>query len=61
MGIKSIMNAREIILIASGEKKAGAVSQTVRGRVTTDQPSSVLQLHPNITLIVDEAAASMLS
>jgi glucosamine-6-phosphate deaminase len=60
MGIKSIMNAREIILIAAGEEKAGAVSQTVRGRVTTEWPSSVLQLHPNITLVVDEAAAGLL-
>ncbi|MGX6992387.1 glucosamine-6-phosphate deaminase [Vagococcus penaei] len=57
MGIKSIMQAKKIILLAFGDKKADAIYQTVKGPVTEDVPASVLQLHPNVTIIVDEAAA----
>lgn len=60
MGIKSIMQAKEIILMASGGSKADAIYATVNGPVTTDVPASVLQLHPNVTLVVDQAAASRL-
>ncbi|MGY3765954.1 glucosamine-6-phosphate deaminase [Vagococcus vulneris] len=58
MGIKSIMHAKKIILLAFGEKKAEAVKQTITGPISEDIPSSVLQLHPDVTLIVDQAAAS---
>lgn len=60
MGIKMMMNAREIIFIASGEEKAEAMYKTVHGEITPDCPSSVLQLHPNITIFVDQAAAARL-
>ena len=60
MGIKSIMNARQIIFIASGAEKAEAVKQTLYGPVTTDCPSSVLQLHPNVSFYIDRDAAQLI-
>lgn len=60
MGIKSIMSAKKIILLAYGENKAEAVANTVSGPVTEDVPSSILQKHPDVVLILDEAAASQL-
>ncbi|MDC7228497.1 MAG: glucosamine-6-phosphate deaminase [Spirochaetales bacterium] len=57
MGIKLMMNAREIIFIGTGKEKADAVRRMVNGPVTTDCPASVLQLHPNITLYLDSEAA----
>ncbi|WP_462226409.1 glucosamine-6-phosphate deaminase [Alkalibacterium sp.] len=60
MGIKSIMSAKKIILIAYGENKAKAIEDTVNGAVTEAVPSSVLQQHDDVTLILDEAAASKL-
>ena len=61
MGLQSIMDAKQILLIAFGEKKAKAILNTVKGEVTTDVPASILQKHPNVTIIVDEAAASLLT
>lgn len=61
MGVGSIMQAKKIILIASGKNKAEAVKGLVEGSVTEDLPASVLQNHPNVTLILDEEAASLLS
>ncbi len=58
MGIGSIMQAKKIILMAYGAAKADAIKGTVAGLVTTELPASVLQNHPNVTIIVDEAAAS---
>lgn len=60
MGIASIMNAKEIVLLAFGEAKAEAVKQMVKGPVTEECPASALQNHPNVTIILDEAAASKL-
>lgn len=60
MGIKSIMRARRIILLASGSGKHQAINRSLYGPVTTDVPASVLQLHPDVTYIVDEEAASSL-
>lgn len=60
MGIGTIMKAKKIILIATGEKKAEAIKNTVKGEVTPLVPASVLQNHPNALIIVDEAAASLL-
>lgn len=56
MGIGSIMEADEIILLVSGESKAEALANTINGDVTEDFPSSILQKHPNVTIIADEAA-----
>ncbi|MFA7422933.1 MAG: glucosamine-6-phosphate deaminase [Acholeplasmataceae bacterium] len=60
MGIKNIMRSKHIILMASGKEKADAVYQMVHGEVTKDLPASVLQLHPNVVIIVDELAGSKL-
>lgn len=60
MGIGSIMKARQIILVATGAAKAQAVYGMVKGPVTPQCPASVLQLHPNVTIFADEAAASQL-
>jgi len=60
MGIDSIMGAKKIILLAYGENKAEAVANTVNGPVTEEVPASVLQSHPDVIVIVDEAAASNL-
>lgn len=61
MGIGTIMDAKSILLEAFGENKAEAVQKMVEGPVTEDLPASILQRHPNVTLILDEAAASKLS
>jgi glucosamine-6-phosphate deaminase len=61
MGIKNIMYSKKILLIALGESKAQAVYQMAYGEVSDDFPASILQLHPDITVIVDEAAASKLN
>jgi len=60
MGIKTVMNARKLILIALGESKADAVYNTVKGPVSAECPASVLQLHPDVVVFCDEAAASRL-
>ncbi|MGI6155329.1 MAG: glucosamine-6-phosphate deaminase [Enterococcus lemanii] len=60
MGIGSIMESKKIILLAFGPAKAEAIANTVNGPVTTDVPASILQNHPDVTIIVDEAAASKL-
>ena len=60
MGIKSIMGARRILVVVSGEDKADAVCKAVTGPVTDQVPASVLQLHPDVTLVGDTAALSKL-
>lgn len=60
MGIKTIMQSRAIILLASGEKKAAAIEKTVKGKISTALPASILQLHNNVTLIVDKAAGKFI-
>lgn len=60
MGIGSIMQAKKIILLAFGASKADAIDQAVQGTVTTAVPASVLQNHPNVTVIVDKAASAKL-
>lgn len=57
MGMRSIMEAKEILLLATGSSKAKAIKGAVQGPITVDLPASVLQLHPNVTIIVDEEAA----
>ncbi len=58
MGIKTIMRSRKIILLASGEEKAKALEKTVHGPIAESWPGSILQLHPNITAIAEQEAAS---
>ena len=61
MGLQSIMDAKKIVLIAFGEKKAQAIYNMVNGPVTEDVPASILQRHPDVTIIIDEAAAQLLN
>lgn len=61
MGIGSIMKAKKIILLISGKNKAGVVEKLVSGKITTDFPASILQLHNDCTVILDEAAATLLN
>lgn len=58
MGIKQIMQAKQILILASGKNKAEAIYKTVCGAVTEEVPASVLQLHPNCILIADKEAAN---
>lgn len=60
MGIGGIMNAKCIILLANGEKKAKAVKDSITGKVTPQVPASVLQLHPNVIVIGDKDAMKFL-
>ncbi|WP_352420280.1 glucosamine-6-phosphate deaminase [Proteiniborus sp.] len=60
MGIGSIMKAKKILLLASGAGKADAIYDTVNGPITPKVPASILQLHPDVVIIVDKEAASRL-
>ncbi len=60
MGIATIMKAKKILLVATGENKADAISAMVDGPISTDCPASVLQNHKDVVVIVDKAAASKL-
>lgn len=59
-GLATILEARSIVLVASGAAKAAAVAAAVEGPLTAMVPASVLQTHPDATIIVDEQAASRL-
>ncbi|WP_432134019.1 MULTISPECIES: glucosamine-6-phosphate deaminase [unclassified Streptomyces] len=59
-GIGTILEARHLVLLATGEGKADAVAATVEGPVAAVCPASALQLHPHATVVVDEAAAAKL-
>jgi glucosamine-6-phosphate deaminase len=59
-GIGTILEARHVVLLATGEGKADAVAASVEGPVAAVCPASALQLHPHATVVVDEAAASKL-
>lgn len=61
MGVGTIMEAREICLLAFGGNKAGAVAAAVEGPVTASVPASILQLHPVVKAFLDEEAAEKLS
>lgn len=58
MGIRSIMQARQILVVVSGEDKAEIVKKAFFGPVTPQVPASILQMHPNVVLVGDKAALS---
>jgi glucosamine-6-phosphate deaminase len=60
MGMATILQARAVILLAHGASKAGCVERMVRGPLTTALPASFLQLHHDVDIILDEAAAEEL-
>ncbi len=61
MGVGTILDARKLILLASGQKKAKAIAQAVEGPVTSMVTASALQLHSDAKVIVDQEAASKLA
>lgn len=61
MGMATILEARQIVLLASGAAKAEAIRNAIEGPVTERVPASALQRHDDVTFIVDEAAAASLS
>jgi glucosamine-6-phosphate deaminase len=58
MGIKTIMQARKILVVVSGADKADIVAKSFFGEVTPQVPASILQMHNDVTLVADEAALS---
>lgn len=60
MGIKTIMQSKKIILLACGESKADAIYKTIKGKISPEVPASILQLHQDVTIILDEGAAKNL-
>ena len=59
-GLSTILKARHLMLLAFGEGKAEALAGAVEGPVSASNPGSAIQLHPHVTVLVDEAAASRL-
>ena len=60
MGVGTIMNARKVLLIASGKDKAEIIKKSFFGPVTPEVPASILQMHPNVVLVGDQEALSLL-
>lgn len=61
MGLKTICSAKNVLLVAYGEEKADIIHKLVYGKTTTYVPAAMLQMHMNLTLYLDEAAASKLN
>ena len=61
MGMGAIMGAKKVLLCASGEEKADAICGSVLGAISPSCPASILQLHPDVIVVVDEAAFSKLA
>jgi glucosamine-6-phosphate deaminase len=61
MSVRQILRARTIICTVPDERKANAVRATVEGPVTPAVPASILQQHPDVTLYLDRASASLLA
>ncbi|MCI8616282.1 MAG: glucosamine-6-phosphate deaminase [Lachnospiraceae bacterium] len=60
MGIGTIMRAKKILVVVSGEDKAQIIKEAFFGAITPKVPASVLQLHRNVTIVADEAALSLI-
>jgi len=60
MGIGSILQAKQILLMAKGEDKAEIIAKALKGPITTQCPASLLQTHPNVVVVVDQAAGRFL-
>lgn len=60
-GPKTVLAAKQLVLIVNGKGKAEIIKQALEGPVTEDVPASILTTHPNITVILDEEAAELLS
>ncbi len=60
MGIKNIMQAKSILLVASGKSKAEALYKAIYGEIVPSVPASILQLHNNVTIVADDDALSII-
>lgn len=60
MGIKTIMMSKKVVLLASGKAKAEVIRDLINGSITPALPASILQLHRDVVIIVDEEAGSLL-
>lgn len=60
MGIGTIMSAKKILLLASGKNKSEIIKKMLLGKVTPHIPASILQFHPDVTIVIDQDAASEL-
>ena len=60
MGISTVMSAKKIVVIVCGKKKAKAVRDAIKGQISPACPASILQLHPDVTIMLDNEASSML-
>jgi glucosamine-6-phosphate deaminase len=60
MGMATILQARSVVLLATGRSKASCVARAIEGPLTTELPASFLQLHRDIDIMLDEAAAEQL-
>lgn len=61
MGLATIVKAKKIVLVATGENKADAICKMIEEQPTTDLPASILHDHANVVVVLDEASASKLS
>ncbi|MDD3725778.1 MAG: glucosamine-6-phosphate deaminase [Candidatus Ratteibacteria bacterium] len=61
MGVGTILEAKELLVLATGEKKAEVVAKAIEGPITSSITASAIQMHPKVTVIIDEGAASRLS
>ena len=61
MGVGTIMDARQVLLLAFGERKARAIADAVEGPITAMNPASILQMHPVAKCLADEPAAAQLA
>ena len=59
LGLKDIMHARHIVLVAKGAHKAAIVDRMLNGDVSIDCPASILQLHPHCEFLLDKDAATL--
>jgi glucosamine-6-phosphate deaminase len=60
MGVGTILEAKEVLLLATGPEKSQALAAMIEGPVTAMCPASALQMHPSVTVVCDEAAAQRL-
>lgn len=58
MGVGSILKSKKILILVSGESKKEAAAQMMSNKITTQNPSTLLQLHPDVTVLIDKAADS---
>lgn len=61
MGMATILKADKIVLLARGKNKAEAIKRTINGKISTQVPASLLQTHPQITILLDQKAASLIN